>query len=216
MAVWSSSIGIPCCRFPPYHPLSPSPHSQQQFSPQACSPIPMLQPPAPLHTCELMFHSGTRRASVRTVCVILTLFHLPQICCFSLFQQPLMPPFRPNRFPLQRGGFPVGERVSPLQRFGNLSSASAPRPWGAGPILLPVLLLLPSFFHPTQLCRDLYSPFWCPSSSASVQLVFCENCCIYRCIPDASVERDEPHVLLLLHLLTFFHLLYSHPSPRLY
>ena len=59
----------------------------------------------------------------------------------------------------------------------------------------------PTSSHPTQLCRDLCSPFWCPRSSVSVQLVFCENCCIYRCIPDASVERDELHIFLLLHHL---------------
>ena len=79
-------------------------------------------------------------------------------------------------FPLQRGVFP---------KFGNLSSASAPPCQGAGSVLLPLLLLIPSFFFffffcPTQLCRDVYSPFWCPRSSASFQPVSCENCCIYR------------------------------------
>ena len=54
---------------------------------------------------------------------------------------------------------------------------------------------------PFQLWRDLYSPFWSPGSSASFQPVFCENCCIYRCIPNASVERDELHVHLLLRHL---------------
>ena len=93
--------------------------------------------------------------------------------------------------------------------FRNLSSASAPPPRGAGPIPLPLLLLLSSFFHPTQLCRDLYSPFPCPGSSASFQLVFCENCCIYRCIPDASTERDELHIhLLLCHLDSLEKVLY--------
>ena len=103
-----------------------------------------------------------------------------------------MLPFCPNRFPCQRGGVP---------KFGNLSSVSALPPRGAGPIPLPHLLLLPSSFHPTQLCRDLYSPFWCPRSSPSFQPVFCENCCICRCIPDASMERGELHIhLLLCHL----------------
>ena len=47
MAVWSSSLGIPCCGFPPSLPLSPSPHSQQLFLLWPCSPIPNLQFPAP-------------------------------------------------------------------------------------------------------------------------------------------------------------------------
>ena len=190
MAVQSSSMGILCCRFPPSHPLSPSPHSQQQFSLWACYPIPKHQLPAPLHTYEHMSRSRTCRAMVWTVCVFLTLSRLPQIGHFTLFQQPQMLPFCPNWFPHQRGGF---------LKFRNLSSASALPPHGAGRIPLPLLLLLCSFFHPTQLCRDLYSPFQCPRSSASFQLVFCENCSIYRSIPDASVERDELHVHLLLH-----------------
>ena len=74
-------------------------------------------------------------------------------------------------FPLVPINSPIREGVSPLERgfpeFGNLSSASAPLPWGACPVLLLILLLLASFFHPTQLCRDLYSPFQCPRSSAS-------------------------------------------------
>ena len=59
----------------------------------------------------------------------------------------------------------------------------------------------PSFFHPTQICGDLSCPFQCPTSSASVQLVFCENCFICKCILDAFVERDEVHDFLLLHHL---------------
>ena len=55
-------------------------------------------------------------------------------------------------------------------------------PRGADPVLLPLLFFFPSFFHPTQLCRDLSCPFQCPRSFASVQLMFCENCLICRCI----------------------------------
>ena len=199
MAVQSSSIGIPCCRFPPSCPLSQSPHSQQQFLLRTCSPSPMHQLPGPLNTCEHMSQSGSCKAMVQTVCVFLILSHLPQIGCFTLFQQPQMLPFCPSRFPHLMGGFLL-HRVG-FCKFGNLYFASAPLPWDAGPILLPLLLLLPSFLHPSQLCRDLYRPFWCPRSSASFQLVFCENCCICRCIPDASVERDELYVhLLLCHL----------------
>ena len=55
-------------------------------------------------------------------------------------------------------------------------------PWGADSILLPLLFFFLSFFCPTRLCRDLSCPFQCPKSSASVQLVFCEDYSICRCI----------------------------------
>ena len=93
----------------------------------------------------------------------------------------------------------LSERGFP--EFRNLSSASAPLPHCAGPIPLPLLLFLLSFFPSYQLCRELYSLFQCPRSSASFQVVFCENFCIYRCIPDVSVERDDLHIHLLLHHL---------------
>ena len=102
MAVQSSSEGIPCCGFPPSHPLSLSPHSQQQFSPWACSPIPTLQLPAPLHICEHTSQSRLHRAVVWTICVVLTLSCLPQIGCFTLFQQTQMLPFCPSRFYYQK------------------------------------------------------------------------------------------------------------------
>ena len=89
-----------------------SPHSQQQFLLWVCSPVHMLQLPAPLHTCEHTSQSRAHRAMVQTICVVLTLSSLPQISHFTLFQQPQMLPFCPNWFPHQRRGFPIGEGVS--------------------------------------------------------------------------------------------------------
>ena len=75
---------------------------------------------------------------------------------------------------------------------------------GTGPFLLPLLFLFSSsFFHPTQSHRELSCPFRCLRSSASVQLVLCENCSIHRCILDEFVGREELHVLLLLHHLDY-------------
>ena len=91
----------------------------------------------------------------------------------------------------------ISPSVRGFPRMRDPLPASAP-PRGTGPVLLPLLFFLPSFFHPTWLCGDLYCPFQCPRSSASVQLVFCEICSICRCILDVFVERDELHVLLLL------------------
>ena len=108
----------------------------------------------------------------------------------SLLSQLISPSER--GFPFQRGGFPYFG-ISPLLQLPCLRVQVLSRFLSSSFSLL--------FFHPTQLCRGLYSPFWCPRSSASVQPVVCENCCIYRCIPDASVERGELHVLLLLRQL---------------
>ena len=77
---------------------------------------------------------------------------------------------------------------------GNLSSASAS-------LALTLLFLLLSFFCPTQICEYPYNPFQWSGTPASILAVFCENCCIYRCILDTSMERDVLHVHLLLHLL---------------
>ena len=100
-------------------------------------------------------------------------------------------------FPSVPTDFSVSEGASP--DVGTSLLLQLPN-WGAGSIPFPLLFFLP-FFHPTWLCRYLYCPFWCPRSSASIQPVFCENCCICRCILDAFVERDELHVLLLLYHL---------------
>ena len=69
-------------------------------------------------------------------------------------------------------------------------------PRGTGPILLPVLFFFTSsFFHPTQLCRNLSCPFWCPRSSASVQLVLCENFSLYICI--CIHTHTHTHIFLI-------------------
>ena len=54
---------------------------------------------------------------------------------------------------------------------------------GSGPILLSPFSPS-SVFHPIQLHGDLSFPFWCLTSSASVQLVCYENCSIRRCFLD--------------------------------
>ena len=69
--------------------------------------------PSPLHTCEHTSQSRARRTTVWTICVFLTLSHLPQFGHFTLFPQPQMLPFCPNRFPRWRGVSPnLG--ISPL------------------------------------------------------------------------------------------------------
>ena len=48
-----------------------------------------------------------------------------------------------------------------------------------------------SFFHPTQLHRDLSCPFRCLRASAGVQLVLCEIYPCVDCVFDAFVGRGE-------------------------
>ena len=136
MAVWSSSVGIPCCRFPPSRPLSPSPTASCSSHPR---PVLQISHSSPQPPCKLVntHPSPGCRSMVQTVYVVLTLSRLTHISHFTLLWQPQMLPFFPNWFPHWREGFPG---------FRNLSSASAPLPRGAGPILLPLLLLLSSFF----------------------------------------------------------------------
>ena len=70
---------------------------------------------------------------------------------------------------------------------------------GRGPLLFPLLFLLPSsFFCPTRLHGDLSCPFRYTRSSVSVLQVLCENCSICKCILDAFKGRGERHSLLLL------------------
>lgn len=93
-------------------------------------------------------------------------------------------------------------------RCGSLSSASAPPPLGAGLVLL-ACLLLPPFFRPTQSCVDLYNLFQLSTTPASIQLVFCENCCNCRSILVASAETDAFHATYSSAILTGPLLLYS-------
>ena len=66
LAVPVSSISIPGCGLPPSYPLILSPHSQRQSSPRVCSPIPMFQLPALMHTGRCMFQSGAGQAVAQT------------------------------------------------------------------------------------------------------------------------------------------------------
>ena len=54
-----------------------------------------------------------------------------------------------------------------------------------------------TFLHSTKFCVNLCIPFWWSGIPASSQLVLCEILCVWRCISDASSERD----ILCVHLL---------------
>ena len=55
--------------------------------------------------------------------------------------------------------------------------------------------------HPTKFCMVLYILFLWSGTPVCSQQVFCIHFCVWRCIPDVSVERDVLHVHLLLYHL---------------
>ena len=178
---------IPDCGFPPSHPLRLSSHSQQQSS----SPGLLSNPHAPAsspcaHQQKHVPVPGMQGGGTD---------HLCPVCHKLAFSHSS---HCPRWFSSVLTNFLIGKRVFPDAGTSPLLQLPSR---GAGPIPLPLLFFLPSFFHSTWLCRGLYCPFWCPRSSASVQLLFCENCSICRCILGASMERDELHIFLLLHHL---------------
>ena len=60
----------------------------------------------------------------------------------------------------------------------------------------------PYFLHPTEFCMVLYILFQWSGTPVHSQLAFCKIFCVWRCIPDKSMERDVLHVYLLLcHLV---------------
>ena len=115
-------------------------------------------------------------------CLILIPFRLPQISCFTLSLK---------CFSSDSDNCPnVG--IRPLLQF--------PHPLRAGPVLLTLLYfpLVPSFYW---VLRGSIRPHHWSGTPVHSQLVFCMHFCVWRCIPDVSMERDVLHVhLLLCHL----------------
>ena len=115
-------------------------------------------------------------------CLILIPFRLPQINCFT----PIL-----KCFSSDSGNCPnVG--IGPLLQFSH--------PLRAGLVLLTILFfpLVPSSYWVLQ--GSIYYFPWSGTPIRS-QLLFCMHFCVWRCIPDVSMERDVLHVHLLLHHL---------------
>ena len=116
-------------------------------------------------------------------CLSLIPFRLPQISCFSL---------NLKCFSSDSDNCP-NVVLGPLLQFPH-----APR---AGPVLLTLLFfsLVSSFYW--VLRGSIYFVHW-SSTPVFSQLMFCMHFCVWRCIPDVSVNRDELHIhLLLCHLI---------------
>ena len=151
LSLWFSRIsqppwlsGFPLRPFPPRSlpscPLRLSPHSQQQTAPWDYFPVPVLQLPAASLSRGLASLSRVCRAAAEIVCVILILFKLSQVSCFTL-QEPQILHFRPKLLPW------CGDLIlaSGLQLPQNRSS----------PAHSPLPTPLPSSYR--DLCGSIYS-----------------------------------------------------------
>ena len=84
--------------------------------------------------------------------------------------------------------------IGPLLQFFN--------PLSTRPVLL-TLLFFPLVPLSYQVCVGLYILFHWSGTPVCSQLVFCVHFCVWRFIPDVSVERDVFHIhLLLYHLVS--------------
>lgn len=86
-----SSMSISHCRGPHSCPLMLSPHSQQQSPLWVCSPYPTFQHPAPVQVSGHPSQAGACMTVAWIICVDLTLLHLLQTGCCTLFQAPERP-----------------------------------------------------------------------------------------------------------------------------
>ena len=77
-----------------------------------------------------------------------------------------------------------------LPRAGGKNSYSPPLP--------------PQFLHPTEFCMILYILFLWSGTPVCSQLVFPMQFCVWRYIPDISLERIVLHIHLLLHHLVLW------------
>ena len=165
---------------PPSYPLNLSLHSQQQPFPWDCSTLPKLQLPATVPSRGPVSLSRVCMAAARTIWFS---FHLGCHTSAALLS---------------------ALNVSPLTQtvalmWGSDPCFSSPNQLRAGPAL--TLLFFPQFLHPTEFCIVLYILFHWSGTPVCSQLVFCTHFCVWRGIPDVSVERDVLHVHLLLHQL---------------
>ena len=91
-------------------------------------------------------------------------------------------------------------RVGPLLKY--------PHPLRAGPVQL-TLLFPHQFLHPAEFCMLLYILVHWSRTLVHSQLEFCIHFCVWRCIPDASLEREfsmptYSSAILFSHTRLFF------------
>ena len=174
VAAWLSSTG------PSHHSLLPHILSVCLFIVNG-SPCPGIAPAPSFCTFQ-----GTRvpvrgMYSCSKNCLILIPFRLPQISWFTLS----LICFSSDSDSCRDVG--IGSLLPP------------PAKGRSSPTNTPVFL---SFLHPAEFWVILCILFCWSGTPVCSQLVFWLHPCVWRCIPDVSVERDALHVYLLLcHLV---------------
>ena len=185
MAARLSSAGISHHRLLPHLPLI-------CLSTVNSSPCPGIAPSVPSHcTFQGICVPVQGMYGCSKDCLILIPFRLPQISCFTLSLK---------CFSSDSDNCPdVG--IRPQLQF--------PHPLRARPVLL-TLLFSPQVPSSYRVLRGSINSFPLVSTPVRSQLVFCMHFCVWRCIPDVTVEREVLHIhLLLCHLVlsiwvTFF------------
>ena len=157
-------------------PRAISPQSTAELA-RNCLLISMLQLPATEFSRGVVSLSRVCMAAAKIECVIP--FRLSQISCLTL-QQPQMLHLYPKQMP----------------QCGDLTPASPPPTVQIQSYSLSSSLS--SFLCLAKFCVVLYTLFWWSSPLVRSQMVFCKIFCVWRCIPDASMERDVLHICLLL------------------
>ena len=92
-----------------------------------------------------------------------------------------------------------------LPRCGDQTPASVPPPAKGRSNATNTPVFSPSSFVLLSFCVVLYILFCWSGTPVGSQLVFCMHFCVWRCIPDVSMEGD----VLLVHLLLCHLVLHS-------
>ena len=165
---------------PPSHPLNLSLESIAALA-WDCSTIPKTTSPS---WCAFQVSSFPVRGmyGCGKDCLIVIPFRLPQISCSTLSLK---------CFFSNSGNCP-NVVIGPLLQFPYLLIA------GPVPLTFLIFPLVPSSY--LVLCGPIYS-FCCAGTTLCSQLVFCMYFCVWRCVPDVSMERDALHVHLFLRHL---------------
>ena len=168
----------------PSHALGQSLHNQQQLLPWDCCTIPKLQLPATAPSRGPVSLSGVSMATKRTVW-----FSFPLGCHRSTVSLSAL------------NVSPLTQTIAPTWGADPYFRSPTHRGW-SDPSITPVFP--PSFF--ILLSFVWFYIFFTAGQVTPVcpQMLFCMHFCVWRCIPDVSVQRDILHAhLLIRHLVPF-------------
>ena len=158
------------------HPFSPSLPSKQQPSAWNCPRIPKLQLPATVRFRGHISLSGVCTAAATTLWFSFYLgFHRSVVSLSALN---------------------VYSMIQIIDPMWDWTPASLPSPTQgrSSPTNTPVFFFFfPQFFHPTEFCMVLYILFHLSGAPVYFPVMFWLLFCVWRCMPDVSMERCTPH-----------------------